>query len=88
MLNLSPDSFSDGRTYTVDTLHTRIAELIRDGADIIDVGAEPTSPGSHSVTPELEHARLAPFFACCRTFDIPFSLDTRHASTAQLGIQA
>lgn len=90
ILNISHDSFSDGRLYTRDELHKRILELIDDGANIIDVGAESTAPGSTPIWAEEEHQRLKDFFALLQVnkYPIPFSLDTTKASIASLGIQS
>lgn len=61
ILNVTPDSFSDGGEFTdIDTALARVDEMIRQGADIIDIGAESTRPNALPVTDELELARLTP----------------------------
>jgi len=83
ILNLSPDSFSDGRSYTIDELRERIQELIDDGADIIDVGAESTAPGSLPIDAQEELSRLSDFFSLLQEFpETVFSLDTTKSFVA------
>ena len=61
ILNVTPDSFSDGGRYCTEAnLRARIQELLTDGADIIDVGGESTRPGAEPVPPEEELARVLP----------------------------
>lgn len=61
ILNVTPDSFSDGGQFTdIDTALARVDEMLRQGTDIIDVGAESTRPNATPVTDELELARLTP----------------------------
>ena len=89
ILNVTPDSFSDGGRY--DTAETALAhkgEMVADGADLIDVGAESTRPGSAALSPEEEQARLLPLLekllpAC----PVPISVDTYHAQTAEKAMQ-
>ncbi len=82
ILNLTPDSFSDGGQVT-DAAQA-IERLIEDGADIIDIGAESTRPGATPLTPAQEWQRLEPVLhevLPCFPQAV-FSLDTRHAETA------
>lgn len=91
VLNLSPDSFSDGKDYTLNELGNQIQKLIDDGVDIIDVGAESTAPGSSPISTEEELGRLKNFFAIISYFrekGIVFSLDTKKSKIAQIGIDA
>lgn len=90
ILNLTPDSFSDGQERTKAQIHERILSLIEQWADIIDVGAESTAPGSQAVSTQEELARLTPFFALLQEhrYAIPFSVDTTKAAIAQVGIDA
>ena len=62
VLNLTPDSFSDGGLY-LDPCHAlkRAELLIKEGADIVDVGAESSRPGAHEISEEEESKRLKPF---------------------------
>lgn len=87
ILNLSPDSFSDGTRYTRNTLHHKIQELISDWADIIDVGAESTAPWSSPVSMEEELSRLNDFFWIMQEYSMPFSLDTTKAEVAKKWIE-
>ena len=84
ILNVTPDSFSDGGMYTDPENAVRHAlEMQRGGADVIDVGAESTRPGHTPVSPDEEVARLrAVLPALCASLDVPVSVDTRHAETA------
>lgn len=88
ILNLSPDSFSDGRSYSLDELRDRIQTLIDNGADVIDVGAESTAPGSNPISLEEELERLGDFFSLVGEFpDTIFSLDTKKSQVAKIGIE-
>ena len=82
ILNVTPDSFS-GDGALGDQALTHAVQLVRDGADMLDVGAESTRPGAAPLTPEEEWERLAPVLATLATQPLPLSLDTRHAETAQ-----
>jgi dihydropteroate synthase len=84
IVNVTPDSFSDGGQYT-DT-HSALAhieQLIEDGADIIDIGAESTRPGATALSAEQEWERLSPLFEGLNVSGAIFSLDTRHAENAR-----
>ncbi len=85
VLNVTPDSFSDGGKYSdPDRAYARALELEEQGADIIDLGAESTSPGSHRVSAEEEWSRLLPVLKRLRgNLSVPLSLDTYKAETAQ-----
>ena len=90
ILNVTPDSFSDGGNYTqIDKALFHVEEMIRDGADIIDVGGESTRPGYEQISEEEEIARVVPVIEQIKSrFDIPLSLDTYKASVADAGIRA
>ena len=78
IVNLTPDSFSDGgRFERVDEAVRRAEELVDQGAAFIDVGAESTRPGSTPVSIDQEWARLAPFLEAMRDARVPVSVDTR-----------
>src|SRR5690606_36981667 len=88
-LNLTPDSFSDGNQYLdVEKACQQATALVHAGAEIIDIGAESTSPKATAITAETEWQRLQPFLqqlthirqACLLTPTI--SLDTRYSKTA------
>lgn len=91
ILNLTPDSFSDGGRYVnVDSAISHAVHLTNLGASIIDIGAESTRPGASTVTPEVEWDRLKSVIEVMQTElpCIPISLDTRHALVASCGIAA
>jgi dihydropteroate synthase len=85
ILNVTPDSFSDGgRFNSRDRAAEQARKLIADGADIVDVGAESTRPGHTPITAEDEWARLAPLLEpLLEEVDAPFSIDTYKAATAR-----
>jgi dihydropteroate synthase len=86
VLNVTPDSFSDGGKYTDPArAAARAHELVAQGAAILDVGAESTRPGAELLSAEAEWARLEPVLAALHR-DPPaaaLSIDTRHAATAR-----
>lgn len=90
ILNVTPDSFSDGGSYcTPEKALLRVEEMIAEGASIIDVGGESTRPGYTQIGAEEEIARVVPIIEQIKArFDIPVSLDTYRSKTAQAGIQA
>lgn len=90
ILNVTPDSFSDGGRYlATDAAVARALELEREGADILDVGGESTRPGSDPVDPAEEERRVVPVIAALRgALKIPISIDTRRASVAQAALAA
>lgn len=90
IVNITPDSYSDGgRFLAVDAAIQQIQHLVSTGAEIIDIGAESTSPTAKAITAEMEWSRLEPVLASLQsvaaTCLIPpkFSLDTRHADIAK-----
>ncbi len=84
IVNITPDSFSDGgRYHGVDAAIAHIEQLIEDGADVIDIGAESTRPGATPLSVGEEWARLAPLFEIFSPSGAVFSLDTRHAENAK-----
>jgi dihydropteroate synthase/2-amino-4-hydroxy-6-hydroxymethyldihydropteridine diphosphokinase len=91
ILNITPDSFSDGGKMDLVSVLAAFESLVKDGADIIDIGAESTRPGATPLTADEEWVRLeAPLRAI---FQHPFrarvtlSLDTRHATTAARALE-
>lgn len=90
ILNVTPDSFSDGGRFdTIGAARAHMREMVRDGADLIDIGAESTRPGSASLTPEQEQERLLPFLeAIVPECPVPVSVDTYHAETARAAVAA
>jgi dihydropteroate synthase len=85
ILNLTPDSFSDGgRFQGLEAARAQARKLAEGGADILDVGAESTRPGHTPVTAEEEWRRLEPALAALvEEIALPFSIDTYKAETAR-----
>jgi dihydropteroate synthase len=85
ILNITPDSFSDGgKFFSLDAAGQQAEKLAADGADIIDVGAESTRPGHTPVAAEEELARLEPILGeLAISIDVPFSIDTSKAKVAR-----
>jgi dihydropteroate synthase len=85
ILNITPDSFSDGGKYFCpDAAMQHAKELVACGADIVDVGAESTRPGHTPVTEEEELARLEPILGkLTASIGVPFSIDTSKARVAR-----
>lgn len=90
ILNITPDSFSDGGSYnSLEKALFRTEEMIAEGADIIDIGGESTRPGYTEITEEEEIERVCLIIEKIKTeFNIPISLDTYHSKTAKSGIEA
>ncbi|WP_018134271.1 dihydropteroate synthase [Acaricomes phytoseiuli] len=89
VLNVTPDSFSDGGAY--DSLDSAIAHGLRmfyAGADVIDIGGESTRPGAEEVDPETEQQRIMPVVEAMVKAGALVSVDTRHASTAAAALDA
>ena len=91
ILNITPDSFSDGgRFLDPGAALVHAAELAEAGAGMLDLGAESTRPGAAPLDPEAEWARLAPVLAHLRREHprLPLSVDTRHAAVAARALDA
>ncbi len=90
ILNVTPDSFSDGGQYFgIDSALEHARALLEAGADIIDVGGESTRPGYTPVTPEEEMNRIVPVIsAIAAEFDVAISIDTSKAMVAEAAIKA
>lgn len=91
ILNITPDSFSDGGKYNnKNNAIKHFKEMAKDGADIIDIGGESTRPYSQTLPQEEEIKRVIPIIKSIREFDknTIISIDTRNASTAQKAIEA
>lgn len=89
IVNITPDSFSDGGKYfDTDSAVEHALELIEDGADIIDLGACSTKPFSSAVTPDEEIKRLLPVLCeLKKRTDTPLSVDTFNTETAAVALQ-
>ena len=90
ILNVTPDSFSDGGKFnTLDAALKHTEEMIRDGADVIDIGGESTRPGHVVISEEEEIARVTPVIeAVKKHFDIPVSIDTYKGKVTLAALQA
>jgi dihydropteroate synthase len=79
IVNLTPDSFSDGGAYSqnAQTALAHAERLLKEGADILDIGGESTRPGADYVSPEEEWARVEPVLVEVAGWGVPVSLDTR-----------
>ena len=90
ILNLTPDSFSDGGKFaSPDAAISRAEEMITEGVDIIDIGGESTRPDSGRVLAAVEIDRTAPVIeAITARFDVPVSIDTTKSTVAEAAIAA
>jgi dihydropteroate synthase len=90
ILNVTPDSFSDGGRFAdLDAALSRAEQMIGEGAAIIDIGGESTRPGSARVDEKVEIDRVVPVIeAISSKFDIPISIDTSKSSVAQSAVDA
>ena len=90
ILNVTPDSFSDGGRYdTMDAALKHAEEMILDGADILDVGGESTRPGHVQITEEEEITRVVPVIKKLKEkFDVPVSIDTYNSRVARAALDA
>jgi dihydropteroate synthase len=91
ILNVTPDSFSDGGSYaTPENALTRALQMLEQGADILDVGGESTRPGSTPLPPSDEQARVLPVIRAIlkQRSNTVISVDTYHAETARLAVEA
>ncbi len=90
ILNITPDSFSDGGNYnTIDNALSRTEKMIKDGAHIIDIGGESTRPGYTMISPQEEIDRILPVITAIKArFDIPISVDTYKSQVAEMAISA
>lgn len=89
ILNATPDSFSDGGCYNqVDAAIKQATKMVKDGADIIDIGGESTRPGSKMVSQEEELKRVLPIVrAVADSTNVPISIDTYKACVARRAIE-
>lgn len=90
ILNVTPDSFSDGGKFNhMDAALAHAEQMIRDGADIIDIGGESTRPGHTVISDEEEIARVTPVIEAVKArFDVPVSIDTYKGNVAEAALQA
>lgn len=90
ILNVTPDSFSDGGRFQNPDAALRHAEkMVKDGADILDVGGESTRPGHVRITEEEEISRIVPVIGRLKEhFDVPVSVDTYKSEVARAALEA
>lgn len=90
ILNVTPDSFSDGGNYTeTDRALFHVEQMLKEGADLVDIGGESTRPGYVPVSEEEEIQRVCPIIEAIKSrFDVPVSLDTYKSKVAKAGIEA
>ena len=90
ILNVTPDSFSDGGKFlSIDNALQQTEKFISEGADIIDIGGESTRPNSQRVSVENEIKRVVPIIeAISKRFDIPISIDTSKSKVAEKAVEA
>ena len=88
VLNVTPDSFSDGGRYlgTGEAL-AHAERMAAEGADIIDVGGESTRPGAHRIDAEQERSRVLPVVEAMGPPGVPGSIDTMHPAPARAGVE-
>ena len=89
IVNVTPDSFSDGGTYSAEVSGAiqHAERLLQQGADILDIGGESTRPHAAYVSPEEEWARVAPIMQVLHTWQVPISLDTRRTVIMQRALE-
>ena len=86
IINITPDSFSDGGKYLgADEAINQLNQLVEDGADIVDIGAESTRPGANPVSSEIQIERLKPVLKSLP--NVPISVDTRSAEVAEFALE-
>lgn len=90
VLNVTPDSFSDGGKYLdLDQALYHVEQMITDGMDIVDVGGESTRPGYTPISVQEEINRVTPVIEAIKSrFNVPISLDTYKSEVAKAGIAA
>lgn len=90
ILNITDNSFSDGGEFLEkENAIEHFSQMLKDGADIIDIGAESTAPKSQPITPETEIQRLNPILKECKILSPKtiISIDTRNSATAKMAIE-
>lgn len=90
ILNVTPDSFSDGSRYnSLDKALKHTEEMLNDGMDIVDVGGESTRPGYTMISDNEEISRIVPVIEKIKAeFDVPISVDTYKSRVARAAIEA
>ena len=89
ILNVTPDSFSDGGDRLDPSRAIEAGQrMVADGAAILDIGGESTRPGALAVPPDVEQRRILPVIAALAAEGVPVSVDTRNASTMERALDA
>ena len=90
ILNVTPDSFSDGGKFNrLDAALHHVEQMLSDGMDILDIGGESTRPGYELLPDYEEMDRVLPIIEAIKArFDVPISLDTYKSTVAEAGINA
>jgi dihydropteroate synthase len=90
VLNVTPDSFSDGaQFFSPEKALAHAEQMVADGADVIDIGGESTRPGADSISPEEELQRVLPVIEeLTKRVTVPISIDTTKAAVARAGLDA
>lgn len=90
ILNVTPDSFSDGGKWNhLDAAMRHVEEMLTDGMDILDIGGESTRPGYTLISDQQEIDRVVPMIEAVKArFDVPISLDTYKSGVAKEGLSA
>lgn len=90
ILNVTPDSFSDGgKNNTLDKALFRVEEMLKEGMELLDIGGESTRPNYTKISDEEEISRVVPVIeAVKKSFDVPISLDTYKSNVAKAGVLA
>ena len=88
ILNVTPDSFSDGGFfYSFDAAVNHAAKLVKDGADIIDIGAESTRPNFKPINADEEISRLEKIIPAVKKIGVPISIDTYKPKVAAVALE-
>lgn len=89
VLNITPDSFSDGGEFLdAEAALAQAKLLVAQGADILDIGGESTRPGAKRVDLTTEQSRILPVIEAVRDLGVPISVDTMNSQTAVLALEA
>ena len=87
ILNVTPDSFSDGGRYLLpDAARARAEAMLAEGADLLDIGGESTRPNAPLVSEQEEIDRVLPVLEALRDYPVPISLDTRRTVVMRAGL--
>lgn len=89
ILNITPDSFSDGgKFFSIDDALFQAEKLISEGADILDIGGESTRPNSARISVDEEIERVCPIIdVISKRFDVPISIDTSKSEVAEKSVE-